>query len=192
MVDGAAPADLSLRPGGRLALLAPALPRGCVVVLAAAAWVHTGLGPPGVIDIALPTPVRDRFGPVRPHCTRYDDADLHHHGSACVTTPEQTAADLARTLTPAALTGATAPADPATPDGSTRERVLALRSLLDGGVSTRAALAVVHRQPARARARRARAVLAAIEELEGGTCRPARLREPSGPRARERRRGGRP
>lgn len=151
MLDGAATPDIRLTPGDRLALVASAVPARGILVLATAAWIHTGRAVSTVFDVAFPTPVRDRFGPIRPHCVRYAERDVLTAAGCRVTTPEQTAADLARTLPRAALE------DPRC------DQLRALRALLDGGVSTRAAIAVVDRQPRRAYARRAREVLRSLE-----------------------------
>lgn len=94
--------DVSLDPADRAAALrgvaavAPLAAQGAVLVLAAAAWVHLGGAPPVVVDLALTSPRRSRRPGIRLRTTRYRPDGLVSLGGLSVTTPLQTAADLAR------------------------------------------------------------------------------------------------
>ena len=77
-------------------------PAAAVVGHATAAWLHSGGPPPGRIDIVIaPGSTRLRSTALRLHEHRLATEDVEHVGGVLVTNPVRTAADVARTLSPA-------------------------------------------------------------------------------------------
>jgi len=121
---------------------------GGTVCLLAAAWILAGGAPPSRLDVAVPRPVRARFGPVRYRTVALRDRDVVVVGGVRVTSPLTTGCDLARDAVEQDLD--------VDHDRGPSPHVVAVERLLAAGVdadAVRARLMAAHRS----RARQARA-----------------------------------
>lgn len=161
--------DVPATPARRLGSLAP-LPPGGVVALVAAAWVHDGGEPPREIEIAFRRPRRSRHDGIRPRCITHPEHEVWAFGSDRVTSPRQTAADLARVVGQAEdiwLRTHGAPERLAW-IAPVRAHERALVALLRRHTSAEVAAAAVRAQPGRARQHAALRTLARLAEAMSG------------------------
>jgi hypothetical protein len=96
--DLAIPADRRATATERADALRPLVPARAVVGRVAAAWVHTGVGPPTVIDLLIPAG-RRRLAPHphrRTHESELPEQDLVDVGGVRLTSVARTGIDLAR------------------------------------------------------------------------------------------------
>ncbi|WP_108717486.1 hypothetical protein [Miniimonas sp. S16] len=152
---GATAPDVPPGPAERATSLRSLVPTGAIVVLGAAAWVHTGRVRPDALDVAYRTPRSTRTYRVRPRTLVLPPDEILLLGGVTVTTPTQTAGDLLRF---GALPGAT----PGQGELDAREVVAAVRALLDAGTRVAQVQRLLTSQPERAHARRAKALLAVV------------------------------